>query len=214
MNLAPFIEHTNLNDNATEEDIRRLCQEALDNKFLGVCVYPKFVHFAKAFVKNKCKVVTVVGFPSGAISTNEKVNETVFSVQSGADEIDMVINKEALKANNDAYVLADIKAVVEAASKKLVKVIIEATELTHEEKERAVKLVMQAGAHIVKTSTGKSPNGGAMVEDVALIKSIVGNKLGIKAAGGISDAAKAEELIRAGATRLGTSKSLKIIGKE
>jgi len=211
MNPASYIEHTNLNDDATNEDIKKLCEEALEYKFYGVCIYPQFVKYAKSIIKNKCKVITVINFPLGNSLTEEKAKEAKRAIKDGADELDMVINKEALKDNKDDYVKSDIKAVVEAAEKRPVKVIIEARELNEEQKKRATKLIMEAGASFVKTSTGKSPAGGATVEDVKLIKSIVGNKLGIKAAGGISDNKKAIDMIDAGATRIGASKSINII---
>ena len=211
MNIANYLEHTNLNENATEEDIKKLCEEALEYNFFGVCVYPKYVKLAKSVVGDKCKVITVISFPGGNGPSSEKAKNTAKAIADGADEIDMVINKDLLKEGKDDLVIKDIKAVVDAANGKLVKVIIEAAELNIKQKERAVKDVMSAGAHIVKTSTGKSPAGGATVEDVKLIKSIVGDKLGIKAAGGIRDYKTALSMINAGATRIGCSASINII---
>jgi len=210
MNLAQYIEHTNLNESATEADIKNLCKEALQYGFYGVCIYPKWIKFAKSIVKDECKVITVISFPKGDDPTEKKIEDTKQAITDGADEIDMVINKERLKEGDDAYLLNDIKSVVKTA-KKPVKVIIEAADLDIEQKKRAIQLVMQAGAAFVKTSTGKSSAGGATVEDVKLIKSIVGNKLGIKAAGGVGTREKAEAMIKAGATRLGASKSIEII---
>jgi deoxyribose-phosphate aldolase len=213
MNLAQYIEHTNLNEAATEANIKKLCEEALQYGFYGVCIYPKWVKFAKSIVKDECKVITVISFPEGDDPTDKKMKDTELAVADGADEIDMVINKNMLKSVNliDSEFQDDINAVVLAANKKPVKVIIEAAELNKEQKIKAIKLAIAAGAKFIKTSTGKSKMGGATIEDVKLIKSIVGDKLGIKAAGGIDSQEKAEALIKAGATRIGASKSIPII---
>lgn len=211
MVINEYIEHTNLDEKATDEDIKQLCREAIKYGFYGICVYPKYVSLAKSIIGNRCKVITVVGFPEGNQGTTQKVKESEDAVRSGADEIDMVINKAELHSGNDDRVFEDIKAVVKASENKPVKVIIEARELNEDEKRRAINIVNKSGARFVKTSTGKSSLGGANVKDVALIKSIVGDNLGIKAAGGISDRRTAEAMINAGAIRLGTSKSVKII---
>jgi len=213
MGLASYIEHTNLNEKATEEDIKKLCKEALEYGFYGVCVYPKWVKHAKQVVDDECKVITVISFPEGDDSTDKKQKDTEQAIADGADEIDMVINKKALIAGEllDSEIQDDINAVVLAARRKPVKVIIEAAELNKEQKIKAINLAMAAGAKFIKTSTGRSKKGGATVEDVKLIKSIVGNQLGIKAAGGIDTREKAEALINVGATRIGTSKSIPII---
>jgi len=211
MNLAQYIEHTNLDETTTKADIIKLCKEALQYGFYGVCVYPRWISKAKQVVDNKCKVITVISFPEGNKTTEIKVNDAKEAIKLGADELDMVINKTKLKTGADTYVRDDIKAVVAVAGKIPVKVIIEMREMNNEQKKRAVKLVMEAGAKYVKTSTGKSKKGGATVKDIKLIKSIVGNKLGIKAAGEIRDRDKAEAMINAGATRIGASKSIDII---
>jgi len=214
MDLAKYIEHTNLNENATKEDIKRLCEEALKYGFYGVCVYPKFVKYAKSLVDDKCKVITVIGFPSGTTTTEEKVKEAKHAIIDDADELDMVINLDALIEDRDEkYVKKDIKSVVDAALHRPVKVIIEAGVLSDEEKRLAINWAIEAGASFIKTSTGKIPNKGATIEDIKLIKSIIAErKLGIKAAGGISDKYTALALIDAGATKIGASKSIEIIG--
>lgn len=217
MSIANYIDHTNLNENATEEDIKKLCQEAIDFGFFGVCIYPKYIKLAKSIVKDKCKVVTVISFPQGNDSTEKKVEDTKAAISAGADEIDMVINKEALLSNKDEYVLLDIEAVVKAASGKIVKVIIETAELNEDQLGSAVNYVVSAKAHFVKTSTGKSPKGGATEHDVKAIKGLIkafnGNQ-GIKAAGGIRDYKTAKIMIDAGATRVGCSASIQIINEE
>lgn len=213
MNLAKYIDHTLLKPEATESDIEKILSEAKQYDFASVCVNPYWVKkSAAALADSDVNVCTVIGFPLGATTTNAKVAEAKDAMANGADELDMVINIGELRAQHDAAVVADIKAVAEAghAQKKLVKVIIEACLLTHDEKVRACQLAEKAGADFVKTSTGFS-TGGATVEDVKLMRQTVGNRLGVKAAGGIHSKEDALNLIDAGATRLGASAGVKIM---
>ena len=211
--LAKYIDHTNLKPYASREDIKRLCDEAKKYGFYAVCVNPYRVRDAKEFLKGTdIKIASVVGFPLGATFTETKVQEALMAVNSGAQEIDMVMNIGALKDGNYDLVEADIREVVSAVHPVgvKVKVIIETCYLTEEEKVRACELAKKAGADFVKTSTGFG-SGGAKVEDVKLMRSVVGNKMGVKAAGGIHTANEAIEMIRAGATRIGASRSVEII---
>lgn len=209
--IAEMIDHTLLKANATQEEIGKLCEEAKKYKFASVCVNPAYVSLAKNLVKgSSVKVCTVVGFPLGSSTPTVKAIEARDAIAAGADEIDMVINIGALKSGNDALVLDDIKAVREATRGKILKVIIETAYLTKEEKIRACVLAKQAGADFVKTSTGFGP-GGATVEDVLLIREVVGPEMGVKASGGIRDCKTAKSMIKAGATRLGTSASVAIV---
>ena len=210
MELAGIIDHTNLQPDASESDIRRLCAEARQYWFASVCVNPCSVRLAaKELEGSGVKVCAVCGFPLGANTTETKVFEAERAFKDGASEIDMVINVGKLKEGNDGYVLNEIKAVVEAVPQAVVKVIIETCLLTREEKIRACRLVKQAGAAYAKTSTGFSKSG-ATVEDVKLMRETLGEDFGIKAAGGIRSRSFAEELVRAGADRIGASKSVEI----
>lgn len=205
-----LIDHTLLKPDATSSMIESLCREAIENNFYAVCVNPCFVKFAKDLLKgSNVKVATVIGFPLGANTKEVKAFETEDAIKNGADEVDMVINIGALKNKDYDLVKEDIKSVVEAAKGKIVKVIIETCLLTDDEKKKACELALEAGAHFVKTSTGFS-SGGATVEDVKLMKLVVGDKMGIKASGGIRDLETARKMIEAGATRLGTSSGVKI----
>ena len=209
--LAPFIEHSLLKPEATRRDILRLCSEAKQFHFRGVCVNPVFVKEAqKQSAGTDCLVITVVGFPLGANLTTTKVEETKHVIQLGANEVDMVIPLGALKEGDYRTVYQDIRAVVEAAGSVPVKVIIEAGLLDETEKIAACLLAGRAGAAFVKTSTGFTARG-ATIEDVRLIRTVVGNRLGIKAAGGIRDFQTARILVEAGATRLGCSASVAIV---
>lgn len=206
-----IIDHTLLKPNATQEDIKKLCEEARKYRFASVCVNPHFVSLASHLLKGSgVRVTTVVGFPLGATTTSTKVQEAREAIANGADEIDMVINIGALKSGDDKTVLEDIKAVREVTKGHILKVIIETGLLTKEEKIRACLLAKEAGADFVKTSTGFS-GGGATVEDVMLMREVVGKDIGVKASGGIRDITTARKLIAAGATRLGTSASVEII---
>ena len=210
-NILGMIDHTVLKPEATINMIETLCKEAMEYNFAAVCVNPYYVRLCKEILKDsKVKVATVIGFPLGANTKEVKAFETIDAIKNGADEIDMVINIGALKHKDYELVKEDIKAVVGAAKgKAIVKVIIETCLLTEEEKVKACELSMEAEADFVKTSTGFS-TGGATIEDVKLMKSIVGEKLEVKASGGVRDLDSAKQMIEAGATRLGTSSGVKI----
>ncbi|MGM9956208.1 MAG: deoxyribose-phosphate aldolase [Peribacillus sp.] len=215
MNKAKLIDHTLLKADATEKEIVRLAEEAKEYGFASVCVNPQWVSLAaKELEGSDVKVCTVIGFPLGASTTAVKVFETQDAISNGAEEVDMVINIGLLKAGNDDAVEADMKAVANAAhGKALLKVIIETCLLTEEEKVRACQLVVNAGADYVKTSTGFS-TGGATVEDVTLMRKVVGPELGVKASGGIRDKNDLEKMAKAGATRIGASSGVKIMQGE
>jgi len=207
------IEHTLLKPQATPADIVWLCKEAVEAGLFGVCVNPCFVKQAKTLLQSSpVKVVTVIGFPLGANTTDIKTLETKQAVMNGADEIDMVMNIGALKAGEEEIVKSDIAHVVSAAGDKPVKVIIETCLLTREEKILAVKLIAQAKAQYVKTSTGFNV-AGATLEDVKLLRHEA-DKYGlkVKAAGGIRDRKTAEAMVAAGADRIGTSAGPKVVG--
>ncbi len=211
--LAKYIDHTNLRAFATREDIKRLCEEAKEYGFYAVCVNSYRVKDAAEFLKDTdIKIASVVGFPLGATFTETKVQEAIMAVRNGADEIDMVMNIGAMKDGDYGVVERDIKEVVEAVHPMgaKVKVIIETCYLSDEEKIKACELAKKAGADFVKTSTGFG-TAGAKVEDVKLMRSVVGNDMGVKAAGGIHNAKEAIAMIEAGATRIGASRSVQII---
>lgn len=209
--LARMIDHTLLKAETTTKDILRIYQEAKQFGFASVVVNPTYVTEAAVALKNSgVKVCTVVGFPLGASTTDVKVFEAQNALQNGADELDMVINVGSLKSSDFDLVMRDIKGIVDAAEEKVVKVIIETCYLTEEEKIKACQLAQAAGAHFVKTSTGFGP-GGATIEDVQLLRKVVGPNMGIKAAGGIRTYEDAIQMIRAGANRLGASASVTII---
>lgn len=211
MNINKMIDHTLLKPEATKEMIENLCKEAKEYDFKSVCVNPYWVSTAYEELRDSDVLVcTVVGFPLGSTTKETKFFETDFAVQEGADEIDMVINVGALKSKQYDVVLEDIKSVVQAANGRTVKVIIETCLLSDEEKVKACELSMEAGANFVKTSTGFS-TAGAKVEDVELMKSIVGDNLEVKASGGIRDLDTALKMIEAGATRLGVSAGVQIV---
>lgn len=211
MNYAKIIDHTLLKTDAVKADLTKLLEEAKRYNFASVCVSPIWVAYAhEQLCKTDVAVCTVIGFPQGATPTAVKVFETKQAIADGATEVDMVISVGLLKDGNDKAVEADIRGVVEAASgKAITKVIIETCLLTDEEKIRACKLAVQAGADFVKTSTGFS-TGGATVHDVALMRQAVGEHAGVKASGGVRTQADAEAMVAAGATRIGTSNGIKI----
>ena len=215
MNIGNMIDHTLLKADATEDGIRELCSEASEYGFAAVCVNPFYVKLASELLKDtEVKVATVIGFPLGANTSAVKAYETENAIKNGVDEVDMVINIGALKSKDYDLVREDIKAVVNAAKDKaLVKVIIETCLLTEEEKIMACKLSEEAGADYVKTSTGFS-TGGATVEDVKLMKETIGDRLKIKASGGIRDYEKAKAMVDAGALRIGASASIDIVKGE
>lgn len=210
--LAKYIDHTILKANATQQDIENLCKEALDHGFFSVCVNSCWVPLATKLLKNShVKVCTVVGFPLGAMSTRGKACETKQAVTDGAVEIDMVINVGMLKAGAYDAVLQDISEVRKAVGDYgILKVIIETCLLTDEEKMKACELSVAAGADFVKTSTGFS-TGGASVEDISLMRSVVGPSIGVKASGGIRSAESARAMLKAGATRIGTGSGVAVI---
>lgn len=210
--IAAAIDHTLLTATSTEEDIVRICDEAKWYGFATVCVNPYWVPTAaRELAGSKVGVTTVIGFPLGASRTEIKAAEAADAIGAGATEIDMVLNVGALKSGQEAAVKRDVEQVVEACKgKAAVKVIIETCYLTDEEKRKAALLSKEAGADFVKTSTGFG-SGGATVEDIALIRSVVGPELGIKASGGVRNLETALKLIEAGATRLGASSSIAIV---
>ncbi len=212
--IASIIDHTILKPEATPNDVKKICKEAVENKFASVCINSCYTKLVASEVKNsEVKVCTVVGFPLGVMSSESKAFEAKCAIEDGAQEIDMVINIGMLKAGKIEYVKNDILAVVNAAKgKALIKVIIETCLLTDEEKVEACKLAKAAGADFVKTSTGFS-KWGAKVEDVKLMRKTVGPDMGVKASGGVHGYEDAVNMIEAGATRIGASSSLKVIGK-
>jgi len=213
ISMAKYIDHTLLKADATSDQIAQLCYEAKKYNFASVCINPTHVALCAELLKGTAvKVCTVIGFPLGASSPEVKTYETGVALDNGATEIDMVINIGALKARDLDLVARDIRGVVLKSKERnaLVKVIIEAALLSDEEKKLASMLSKEAGADFVKTSTGFA-SGGATVEDVALIRHVVGPELGIKAAGGIRTREDAESMIKAGATRIGASAGVKIV---
>jgi deoxyribose-phosphate aldolase len=215
-NIANMIDHTALKADTTKEVILKLVQEAKEYKFASVCVNPTWVKTASELLKDtpEVKVCTVIGFPLGASTPEVKAFETSNAIENGATEVDMVINIGALKDKNDELVERDIRAVVDAAKgKALTKVIIETSLLTNEEKERACSLAVKAGADYVKTSTGFS-TGGATLEDIALMRKVVGPDIGVKASGGVRNREDTLALIEAGATRIGASSGVAIVKGE
>ncbi|MFS0822648.1 deoxyribose-phosphate aldolase [Bacillus sp. 1P02SD] len=211
-NIAKMIDHTALKADTTKTQIEKLCAEAKEYGFMSVCVNPTWVETAANLLKDsEVKVCTVIGFPLGASTSATKAFETKDAIEKGATEVDMVINIGALKDQNDELVETDIRAVVEAAKgKALTKVIIETCLLTDEEKVRACELAVKAGADFVKTSTGFS-TGGATVEDIRLMRKTVGPDIGVKASGGVRDAKGTQDMIDAGATRIGASSGVAIV---
>lgn len=213
MNIAQMIDHTLLKPDATPQQIAQLCAEAREYGFVAVCVNPVHVAQAAVLLSGSATVVcSVAGFPLGATSTAVKVFETRQAIADGAREIDMVISIGHLKNGDTDFVLNDIRSVVDAAHTggAICKVIIETALLTDEEKRRACILVVEAGADFVKTSTGFA-SGGATVADVALMRTVVGDRARIKAAGGIRTLADARAMIAAGAARIGTSSGVAIV---
>jgi len=209
--LGSYIDHTLLKPDATIEEIKTLCEEAVQHKFASVCVNPTYVERAVENLKDTgIPVAVVVGFPLGATSPEIKAAETREVIANGASEIDMVINIGALKNGDFQLVYKDIYSVVKAASNRTVKVILETALLSTDQKIAACVLAKTAGAAFVKTSTGFGPSG-ATEEDVKLMRRIVGPDMGVKASGGIRDAEIARRMISAGADRLGASASVKIV---
>ena len=211
--VAGLIDHTLLKPEASRDDIRKLCQEAARFGFATVCVNPWYVPLAAELLRGTAvKVCSVVGFPLGATLPQVKIHEAEESIKLGAQEIDMVINIGALKSGQDDVVESDIHGVVEAShcGGAICKVILETALLTAEEKMRALIACKKAGADFVKTSTGFS-TAGATVEDVALMRAVVGSEIGVKAAGGVRTFEDLKKMVCAGATRIGASASVKIM---
>jgi deoxyribose-phosphate aldolase len=214
--LTRYIDHTLLRPEATESEVRRLVAEAAEHGFASVCIPPIYVPLAaEALRGTPVATGTVVGFPLGYVHPEIRRAESRQAVADGAGELDTVLNLSWLKSGEDRRVLDDLAGWVEAMRGEreglILKVILETALLTEEEKVRGARLVVEAGADFVKTSTGFS-KGGATVEDIALLAKTVAGRIGVKASGGIRDAATARAMIAAGATRLGTSSGVAIVG--
>lgn len=211
--MAKMIDHTLLKQNASEDQIKKLCAEAKEYGFWSVCINPCYVALCAEELKDSdVKVCTVVGFPLGASTTETTVFQSVEAIKNGASEIDMVINVGAIKSGNWDYVYNDIKAVADAvkANGGLLKVIIETCLLSDDEKIKACEISKKAGADFVKTSTGFS-TGGATVDDIKLMRNTVGPDMGVKASGGIHNAKEALAMAEAGASRIGASAGIEIL---
>ncbi|MEG2656794.1 MAG: deoxyribose-phosphate aldolase [Clostridium sp.] len=212
MNIRSMIDHTILKSSATKLEVIKICDEAKEYNFKSVCVNSCYTELvAKELKDSDVLVCTVVGFPLGAMDTKSKAFETARAIELGSNEIDMVINVGALKDKDYDFVKNDIKEVVETSKgKAIVKVILETCLLTEDEKIKACELSQEAGADFVKTSTGFS-TGGATVEDITLMRRIVGPNMGVKASGGVRTTEDAMNVINAGATRIGASASISIV---
>lgn len=208
MNINQYIDHTNLKADATFDQIKKLVDEAVEHDFYSVCVNSSYVKFIRDYNKD-IKIAAVVGFPLGAMTKDAKVFEAKEAIRDGASEIDMVINIGRLKSEDYFYVEDEIRDIKEAIDGNILKVIIETCLLTEDEKVKACKLALNAGADFVKTSTGFS-TGGATVADIKLMKEAVEGKIKVKASGGIHTRKEALALIEAGADRIGASKSIDI----
>ena len=208
--ILSMVDHTLLLQTATWEEIKAICDDGIKYETASVCIPTCYVKQAKEYMGDKCKVCTVIGFPNGNYTTETKVFETKDALANGADEIDMVINVGMLKAGEYDYVLNEIKAIKEACGDHILKVIIETCLLTDEEKIKMCEIVTASGADFIKTSTGFS-TAGATFADVELFAKHVGPDVKIKAAGGISSMDDAEKFMELGATRLGTSRIVKIV---
>lgn len=205
------VDHTNLNQTATWDDIKKICDEAIKYNVASACIPPCYVEQAKRYVGDKLKICTVIGFPNGYNATDVKVYETKKAIKDGADEIDMVINIGYLKDKKYDYIENEIKEIKKACKNHILKVIIETCLLTEEEKIRMCRIVKESGADFIKTSTGFS-SMSATFEDIKLFKeNLIGSNLKIKAAGGIKSFEDAQEFVNLGADRLGTSRLIKLI---
>ena len=213
MNINKLIDHTLLKQDATPEQVLKLCEEAKQYDFMSVCVNPAYVPLAAAALEGSdVKVCTVIGFPLGMNLTKTKIEEAQLCIAQGATEIDMVINVGMLKAGHYEYVENEIKELKQVCGKLILKVIIETCLLTDEEKVVACQLSKKAGADFVKTSTGFS-TGGATAHDVALMRKTVGEELGVKASGGVRTHDDLVKMVEAGASRIGTSNGCKIVNE-
>ena len=212
--LNDYVEHTLLKQDCTKDDLIKLFNEAKEHKFLGICVNPAYVSLAKEnLAGSDVKIVTVVGFPLGASKSEVTAFEAKTAIEDGADEIDMVMNVSAMKSKDYDYIVRDIKMVKEACGKTNLKVILETDLLTKEEIAKACELCVEAGADLVKTSTGFVKGGvGAKPEDVKIMHDIVApHGMEVKASGGVRSKEDAIAVIEAGATRIGTSSGIKIV---
>ncbi len=208
--LCSMVDHTLLKQTATWDQIKALCDEAMEFGTASVCIPPCYVKQAHDYVQGKLTICTVVGFPNGNMTTNAKEFETLEALANGAEEIDMVINIGMLRAGKTDYVANEIRRLKEACGRRILKVIIETCLLTEEEKKTMCRIVTDCGADFIKTSTGFS-TGGATPEDIKLFAENVGPNVRIKAAGGIATLEDAENFVKLGATRLGTSRVLKLV---
>ncbi len=214
MELNKYIDHTNLKNTSTLKDIEKLCNEAIKYKFASVCVYPYYVRLASNLLKSSnVEVCTVIGFPSGMSTKETKVYEAIDAIEKGATEIDMVINIAALKNKDYDYIKEEIEEIRDAIDGKVLKVIIETCLLTEEEIIKMTEICNETFVNFIKTSTGFGEYG-ARVEDIELINDHRNEVLEIKASGGIRDIETAEAMIKAGATRLGTSSGVKLMEVE
>ncbi len=214
MKLSKYIDHTDLKQDASHNDIKKLCEEAINYDFMAVCINPSFVSLAKNLLeKSNVLVCTVVGFPLGQNTTDTKVFETKQAIEDGADEIDMVINITKLKANDMKYCVNEINEIKKAAGDKVLKVIVETCLLNSKEIIRAMEFVNESNADFIKTSTGFSTSG-ANIEDIIIWKKIIKDNKKIKAAGGIRSHDDLLQFIKEGAHRIGTSSGIKLITKD
>lgn len=212
-NILSKCDHTLLGQTATWNDIKGICDDGMKYHTASVCIPPSYVARAKEYVGDKLAICTVIGFPNGYNTTEVKKFETLNALNNGADEIDMVINIGELKAGNYEYVLNEIKALKEICGNNILKVIIETCLLTDDEKIKMCELVTEAGADFIKTSTGFS-TAGATFADIELFAKHIGPNVQMKAAGGISSLEDAEHFVELGASRLGTSRVVKIVKKQ
>lgn len=211
--VSKYIDHTNLHQEVNKVAVEKLCREAIENNFASVCINPVFVRYASEILnKEKPKVCTVVGFPLGADPIELKFAESRYLIHQGAEELDMVINISALKEGDRRYIQSEIEKVVDAADGNCVKVIIETCLLTNEEKKIASEIAVDSGADFIKTSTGFSFEG-AVVDDLILIRKVIGSEMGIKASGGIKTLSDLNMFLNAGANRIGTSNAIAIINE-
>jgi deoxyribose-phosphate aldolase len=212
-NIAKYIDHTCLKPDAIENEIKNLCTEAINYEFASVCINPLYVPLAVKHLKGKDpKVCSVIGFPLGSISTEMKFAEAMLAIHQGVDELDMVINIGNLKQGNFKEINDEVSKIVRASADIVIKVIIETCLLNDKEIVNISKLIKNSGADFVKTSTGFS-HGGATVEDIRLIRKSVGSNFGVKASGGISSLLDLNNMINAGANRIGTSSGVKILNE-
>lgn len=212
-NILSIVDHTLLKPETTWAQIKEICDDGMQYGACSVCIPPSFVKRAKEYVGDKIEVCTVIGFPNGYNTKEVKVFETKNAIENGASEIDMVINIGDLKDKNDEAIADEIREIKAVCGEKILKVIIETALLTEEEKVRMARLVTENGADFIKTSTGFS-TGGATFADVKLLRESIGAQVKVKAAGGISSLADAEQFMALGADRLGTSKIIKIVKDE